>query len=33
MPPFLEVHIRCPLAVCQARDPKGIYRRGAGVPL
>ena len=26
---FLEVHVRCPLAVCQARDPKGIYRRGA----
>jgi adenylylsulfate kinase len=29
IPLFLEVHIRCPLAVCQARDPKGIYRRGA----
>jgi len=29
IPRFLEVHIRCPLAVCQARDPKGIYRRGA----
>ena len=26
---FLEVHVRCPLAVCQARDPKGIYRRVA----
>ncbi len=26
---FLEVHVRCPLPVCQARDPKGIYRRGA----
>ena len=29
IPQFLEAHIRCPLAVCQARDPKGIYRRGA----
>jgi adenylylsulfate kinase len=24
---FLEVHVDCPLAVCEARDPKGIYRR------
>lgn len=22
---FAEVYVRCPLAVCQARDPKGIY--------
>jgi len=29
IPRFLEVHVICPLAVCQARDPKGIYRRGA----
>ncbi len=29
IPRFLEVHVRCPLAVCQARDPKGIYRREA----
>jgi len=29
IPRFLEVHVHCPLAVCQARDPKGIYRRGA----
>ena len=29
IPRFLEVHVRCPLMVCQARDPKGIYRRGA----
>jgi adenylylsulfate kinase len=29
IPRFLEVHVRCPLAVCQARDPKGIYGRGA----
>ncbi len=28
-PRFLEVHVRCPLAVCRARDPKEIYRRGA----
>jgi adenylylsulfate kinase len=26
---FVEVHVRCPLPVCRARDPKGIYRRGA----
>jgi adenylylsulfate kinase len=24
---FLEVYIRAPLAVCEARDPKGLYRR------
>jgi len=29
IPRFLEVHVCCPLAVCRARDPKGIYRRGA----
>jgi len=29
IPRFLEVHVRCPLAVCRMRDPKGIYRRGA----
>jgi adenylylsulfate kinase len=29
IPRFLEVHVRCPLAVCQERDPKGIYRRAA----
>lgn len=28
IPEFLEVHVDCPLAVCEARDPKGIYRRG-----
>jgi adenylylsulfate kinase-like enzyme len=28
IPRFLEVHVRCPLSVCRARDPKGIYRRG-----
>ncbi len=29
--PFLEVWVRCPLAVCEQRDPKGMYakaRRG-----
>lgn len=29
IPRFLEVYVRCPLAVCRTRDPKGIYRRGA----
>jgi len=24
---FLEVHVDTPLPVCEARDPKGIYRR------
>lgn len=27
IPRFLEVLVECPLAVCRARDPKGIYRR------
>jgi adenylylsulfate kinase len=26
-PYFLEVYCRCPLAVCEERDPKGLYRR------
>jgi len=25
--PFLEVHVHCPLAVAEARDPKGLYAR------
>jgi len=29
IPRFIEVHVRCPIAVCRERDPKGIYRRGA----
>jgi adenylylsulfate kinase len=29
IPRFLEVYVRCPLAVCRTRDPKWIYRRGA----
>jgi len=24
---FIEVHVDTPLAVCEARDPKGLYRR------
>ena len=24
---FHEVYVRAPLAVCEARDPKGLYRR------
>jgi adenylylsulfate kinase len=27
IPRFLEVHVACPLEVCEARDPKGIYER------
>jgi len=27
--PFEEVWLRCPLEICQARDPKGIYRKAA----
>ena len=27
IPRFLEIHVDCPLAVCESRDPKGIYRR------
>ena len=25
---FLEVYVECPLEVCIARDPKGLYKRG-----
>lgn len=25
--PFIEVHVHAPLAVCEARDPKGFYRQ------
>lgn len=24
---FVEVHVATPLAICEARDPKGLYRR------
>jgi adenylylsulfate kinase len=27
---FVEVYVDCPLEVCIARDPKGIYRRARG---
>jgi adenylylsulfate kinase len=27
IPRFIEVYVHCPLEVCIARDPKGIYRR------
>jgi len=32
IPRFVEVYVECPLAVCEARDPKAIYRqaRAAG---
>jgi adenylylsulfate kinase len=29
IPRFLEVLVSCPVEVCRARDPKGIYRRAA----
>jgi adenylylsulfate kinase len=29
IPKFLEVYVDCPLEVCIARDPKGIYRGGS----
>lgn len=25
--PFVEVHVQAPLAVCEARDPKGLYQK------
>lgn len=28
IPRFAEIYVACPLAVCMARDPKGIYRLG-----
>ncbi|MBM3776108.1 MAG: adenylyl-sulfate kinase [Acidobacteria bacterium] len=27
IPRFLEVYVECPLSICIARDPKGIYRK------
>jgi adenylylsulfate kinase-like enzyme len=24
---FVEIFIRCPLEVCEARDPKGLYQK------
>jgi bifunctional enzyme CysN/CysC len=26
-PPFIEAHVSTPLDVCEARDPKGLYKR------
>jgi adenylylsulfate kinase len=26
---FVEAHVQCPIHVCTARDPKGLYRRAA----
>lgn len=28
-PRFVEVYVKCPLQVCQERDPKGLYARRA----
>lgn len=28
--PFAEVWVRCPVEVCRARDPKGLYARAHG---
>jgi adenylylsulfate kinase len=28
--PFLEVYVDAPLPVCEARDPKGLYRKARG---
>jgi len=30
--PLLLVHARCPLEVCEARDPKGLYRAARAHP-
>lgn len=24
---FLEIYVQCPLSICEARDPKGLYKR------
>ncbi|HXX92821.1 MAG TPA: adenylyl-sulfate kinase [Planctomycetota bacterium] len=29
IPRFFEVFVHCPIDVCRARDPKGLYRRAA----
>lgn len=29
VPQFVEVYVKCPLEVCQERDPKGLYARRA----
>lgn len=25
--PFLEIHVLCPVSVCESRDPKGLYKK------
>jgi adenylyl-sulfate kinase len=25
--PFIEIYIKCPLEICEQRDPKGLYQR------
>ena len=32
IPRFAELYVRCSLATCQARDPKGIYARAQTTP-
>jgi adenylylsulfate kinase len=27
---FIEIYVRCPLEICEQRDPKGLYRRARG---
>lgn len=27
IPQFLEVYVECPIEVCMARDPKGVYKK------
>lgn len=27
---FVEIYLKCPLDVCEARDPKGLYRKARG---
>jgi adenylylsulfate kinase len=29
---FIEIYVDCPLAVCEDRDPKGLYRRARAGP-
>jgi len=28
--PFIEIYVNCPIAVCEQRDPKGLYQRVRG---
>lgn len=29
IPRFIEIYMNCPLEICEARDPKGIYKQAA----